>query len=260
MRGDLPPLCRITPSRRPSTRTWAVSFGHAIACAIALVAWQAHSHVIAIDVGHSIASRGAVSARGVTEFDFNRALALALDAELRLRDMSTVLVAADGRTEDLVSRPRRAAAAHADLFVAIHHDSAKARFMREWEFDGKPRRYLDDRFRGFSVFVSRENTQWTQALRCASAIGARMIAAGFTPSRYHADPVMGSAREFADEVNGVHFYDALAVLRHARMPALLFEAGVIVNRDEEAMLGRADTRRTIAAALAQAIADCGYRP
>ena len=87
-----------------------------------------------------------------------------------------------------------------------------------------------------------------------------MIAAGFTPSRYHADPGMGSAREFADEVNGVHFYDALAVLRHARMPALLFEAGVIVNRDEEAMLGRADSRRTIAAALAQAIADCGYRP
>ena len=230
-----------------------------VACAIALVAGQAHSHVIAIDVGHSIASRGAVSARGVSEFDFNRALALALDEEVRRRDVSTALIAADGRTQDLVSRPRRAAAARAELFVAVHHDSAKARFMREWEFEGKRRRYLDDRFRGFSIFVSRDNPQWPQALRCASAIGARMIGAGFVPSRYHADPIMGSAREFVDEVNGVHFYDALAVLRHAGMPALLFEAGVIVNRDEEAMLARDDTRRAIAAAMAQGIADCGYR-
>ncbi len=31
----------------------------------------------------------------------------------------------------------------------------------------------------------------------------------------------------------MHYFDHLAVLRHAAMPALLFEAGVIVNREEE---------------------------
>jgi N-acetylmuramoyl-L-alanine amidase len=31
----------------------------------------------------------------------------------------------------------------------------------------------------------------------------------------------------------VHYFDNLAVLKTARIPALLFEAGVIVNRDEE---------------------------
>ncbi|MFX8601124.1 hypothetical protein ABTL95_19605, partial [Acinetobacter baumannii] len=91
----------------------------------------------------------------------------------------------------------------------------------------------DDRFRGFSLFVSRHNPQWPLALKCASAIGERLREAGLRASRYHADPVLGSAREFADEINGVHFFDTLAVLRHASMPALLFEAGVIVNRDEE---------------------------
>jgi N-acetylmuramoyl-L-alanine amidase len=217
-------------------------------------------HVIALDVGHSVATQGAISARGVPEFEFNRALALVIDDEMRRQGYRTLLIAADGKTEDLLSRPRRAAAAQANLFIAVHHDAAKARFQHDWVFAGRNRKYLDDRFRGFSIFVSRNNPQWPQALRCASAIGARMIATGQRPSRYHADPVLGSGREYADEANGVHFYDNLAVLRHAAMPALLFEAGVIVNRDEEALLARDDVRRAIANAIRVGVADCGYQP
>ena len=215
---------------------------------------------VALDAGHSIATQGAISARGVAEFDFNRALALAIDEQLRAAGHATTLIAVEGRTEDLASRPRRAADAGAALFLSIHHDSAKARFMREWEFEGRPRRFLDDRFRGFSLFVSRNNMRWRESLACASAIGAHMIVAGFNPSRYHADPALGWEREFADERNGVHFYDNLAVLRRASMPAVLVEAGVIVNRDEESMLARDQTRRRIATAVAAAMPACLARP
>ena len=248
-----------------STRTasgWFLSW--VLGCAFACVCWadsgRAAGHLIAVDVGHSIAAQGAISARAVAEFEFNRALALVLDEELRRSGYGTALIAVDGKTRDLVSRPRAAAAARAGLFVSIHHDSAKARFQQDWVFEGQNRKFLDDRFRGFSIFVSRSNPQWPLALRCASAIGARMIGAGQRPSRYHADPVLGSAREFADEANGVHFYDNLAVLRLAAMPALLFEAGVIVNRDEEVWLARDEARRVIATAIRMGIADCGFRP
>jgi N-acetylmuramoyl-L-alanine amidase len=37
--------------------------------------------------------------------------------------------------------------------------------------------------------------------------------AGFTPSRYHADPMVGENRAFADEANGVHYFDNRAVLK-----------------------------------------------
>lgn len=231
--------------------------------AIAGAAWfpaPSAGHVIAVDAGHSIATQGAISSRGVAEFEFNRALARAIETVLDGAGHRVVPIAFEGRTEDLVSRPRQAAQARAGLFVSVHHDSAKARFQRDWEFEGRSRRYLDDRFRGFSLFVSRLNSQWPLALKCAAAVGAQLQAAGYRPSRYHADPVLGSAREFADEANGVHFYDNLAVLRHATMPAFLFEAGVIVNRDEEAMLARADTRRSIAHALERGVADCGFAP
>jgi len=232
--------------------------------AAAAFAWctarpAAAGHMVAIDVGHSLAAPGAISARGMGEFDFNRALALVIDDALRGAGYRTILIAAEGRTRDLVSRPRQAAAAQADFFIAVHHDSAKARFQQDWIHEGRSRKFLDDRFRGFSIFVSRNNAQWPQALRCASAIGARLIALGRRPSRYHADPLLGSSREFADEANGVHFYDNLAVLRHASMPALLFEAGVILNRDEELTLLRDDTRQATARAIRAGIADCGYQ-
>ncbi len=213
--------------------------------------------LVALDAGHGIRNQGAISARGVPEFEFNRRLVMVLDDALNRAGVRTVPIAVDGNTEDLASRPRKARDAGAQLFISVHHDSAKARFHRDWQFEGKPRKFLDDRFRGFSLFVSRNNPQWPLALRCASAIGAHLISAGFRPSRYHADPILGSAREFADEANGVHFYDNLAVLRHAAMPGLLMEAGVIVNRDEEALLAQPGTRQRIAAAVVSGIASCG---
>jgi N-acetylmuramoyl-L-alanine amidase len=214
------------------------------------------ANLIALDTGHNIATQGAISARGVAEFDFNRALVLALDAQLRQAGYGTELIAVEGQTTDLASRPRRAKQAGAALFISVHHDSARARFLHDWEYEGKPRKYLDNRFAGFSLFVSRQNPQWRQALDCASAIGASLKGAGFKPSRYHADPLLGEGREFADEANGVHFFDNLAVLRNATIPALLFEAGVIVNRDQEVLLASDATRARIAQAVTQAMPVC----
>ncbi|HEY4371695.1 MAG TPA: N-acetylmuramoyl-L-alanine amidase [Burkholderiales bacterium] len=239
------------------------------ACAIATTAWgQAGAPdsdaipvhpapLIALDVGHYLAAPGATSARGVPEFEFNRALVLAIAARLKAAGYRTELIGIDGQAAELAGRPRRAREVGATLFLSVHHDSARERFLRDWEYEGKPRKYLDQRFQGYSLFVSRQNPQWRQSLECASTLGTQLRAAGFKPSRYHADPRLGEAREFADEANGVHFFDNLAVLRNStNMPALLFEAGVIVNREEEARMGEEATRARIADAVAQAMPAC----
>ncbi|MBI3919291.1 MAG: N-acetylmuramoyl-L-alanine amidase [Betaproteobacteria bacterium] len=95
--------------------------------------------------------------------------------------------------------------------------------------------------------------------RGSSAIGAALRRAGFTPSRYHADPVLGENRPFADEENGVHYFDNLAVLRSARIPALLFEAGVIVHREEELRMRDPAVRARIASGVVEAVASCVER-
>lgn len=144
-----------------------------------------------------------------------------------------------------VLQERTAAAVGADLFVSIHHDSVRPELLPDAEL-----------YSGFSLFVSRLNPQLDRSIACASAIGARLRAAGLSPSRYHADPVLGESRPYADERNGVHFFDNLAVTRTATMPAVLVEAGVIVNRHEERELREPRMRRRIARALSQGIENC----
>jgi N-acetylmuramoyl-L-alanine amidase len=141
---------------------------------------------------------------------------------------------------------RTRAAAGADLFVSIHHDSMREQVLAT-------RR---DELAGFSLFISRNNPHSGKSLACASAIGAGLRGAGLTPSRYHADPVIGENRPFADEPNGVHYYDNLAVGKTASMPSVLVEAGVIANRQEEARMLDPAVRARIARAIAQGVASC----
>ena len=209
--------------------------------------------VIAIDVGHYREAPGVTSAHGRPEFEFNRDLASEIEAQLQARGRGTQLIGAAGEMSILAARPR--AAAGAALFVSVHHDSMQAHLLSSWTYEGVERRY-GDRFAGFSLFVSRENPGWRRGLRCASAIGAALIHAGFTPSLYHADRKVGENRAFADKRNGVHYFDRLAVLRNASMPALLFEAGVIVNREEEKRLADPAVRGRIAAAVVNGIEEC----
>jgi N-acetylmuramoyl-L-alanine amidase len=209
---------------------------------------------VAIDVGHYLARPGATSSRGVPEFEYNLQLAREIEARLRHAGHRTLLIGDDGLSDDLGKRAPRASGM--DLFISVHHDSVRERYLSAWDYEGATHWYASEPFAGFSLFVSRQNLRLKTSLRCASAIGAALREAGFKPSRYHADPVLGENRPFADEVNGVHYFDNLAVLRTARIPALLFEAGVIVNRDEEMRLREPATRERIAESISAAVGGC----
>ncbi|MBS0337351.1 MAG: N-acetylmuramoyl-L-alanine amidase, partial [Proteobacteria bacterium] len=182
-----------------------------------------------MDVGHYLEKPGVTSASGVPELEFNQALASGVRVSLEAAGLRVRMIGEKGDFAALGART--AAARGADLFVSIHHDSVRERYLP-----------VARRFAGFSIFVSRLNPGAKQSLACASAIGAAMRRAGFVPSRYHADPVLGERRPFADETNGVHYFDNLAVAKTATMPALLLEAGVIVNPEEEARLAQPAVR------------------
>jgi N-acetylmuramoyl-L-alanine amidase len=199
--------------------------------------------LVAVDVGHYAAEPGVISAAGRPEFEYNLALALEVKTELERRQVDVRLIGERGDYAVLHHRTRDARGA--DLFVSIHHDSVKEQLLPQ-----------ADRFAGFSLFISRFNPKAEKSLACASAIGAKLRAAGFAPSRYHADPATGAPRPFADEANGVHWYDNLAVGRTAPMPSVLVEAGVIVNREEERRMRDPEVRGRIAAAVAGGAREC----
>ena len=199
---------------------------------------------MAVDVGHFHGEPGVISASGIPEFEFNLNLALETKKFLEKNGFAVRMIGDKGNMVFLNRRTR--AAAGAELFVSIHHDS-----MRDSVIETKR-----DALAGFSLFISRRNPQLAKSLACASAIGSEMRAAGFTPSRYHADPVIGENRPFADEVNGVHYYDNLGVAKTAKMAAVLVEAGVIANRMEEKRMLDPQVRARVARAVANGVHKC----
>lgn len=224
-----------------------------IAC-LSLVAAAAE---VAVDVGHTLVDSGATSARGRTEFSFNRSLSRVLSDALEARHLRVRRINFDGHIAQLADRPVQAAGA--DFFVAIHHDSVQPELLREWIWQGSTQTY-SDLHSGYSLFVSHDNPSLSLSLRCASAMGAVLRRRGFVPATHHVDPQTGLPRPAADAEHGVYYYDDLLVLRRTTLPAVLFEAGVIKHRDEEMALLDPRRQADMAEALATGIAACLYAP
>ena len=180
------------------------------------------AEVIIIDTGHSLRHYGALSASGKTEFSFNQRLARLIADNLIQAGHQVIRVGEDGKMDFLLNRIRDTDRAH--LLVSIHHDS----IQQAWQDEGR-----QHEFSGYAVFVSTKNPYYRDSLRCALAIGQELLAAGKLPSLYHAIAIPGENRPLLNAQYGIHRYDNLAVLKKAKSPAVLVEAGVIVNPLEE---------------------------
>ncbi|MCK6396210.1 N-acetylmuramoyl-L-alanine amidase [Zoogloea sp.] len=225
--------------------------------ALALMATPAIAGVpVAVDVGHYLDKPGATSAYGITEFEYNHALAGVIAARLTTAGTPVRLIGHRGEMADLRARPREAEAAGAGFFLSVHHDSVKEVYLQPWVWQGRPLRHAEG-FAGFSLFVSRLNPRLDESLACASAIGAALRRAGLPVATHHGVSSEGVARPWADEANGVYFYDNLVVLKTATVPAVLLEAGVIINRDEERALATPERRALTADAVLDGLQRCG---
>jgi N-acetylmuramoyl-L-alanine amidase len=212
---------------------------------------------VVVDVGHTPAVPGAISARGVPEYTFNLALAQAVKQSLLDAGFaSTVLLMTDkAPPHGLIERALRANAMPADLFIAIHHDSVPDNLMETWEYQGQQFGY-NDQYPGYALFVSNDNADRAGSLLFGKLLGQALQARGLHFTPHYTLALMGRHRhEFLDADAGVYRYDALIVLRLTRMPAVLLEAGSIVNRDEELQLQTPERRELTGAAVAAAVED-----
>jgi N-acetylmuramoyl-L-alanine amidase len=139
------------------------------------------------------------------------------------------------------------------LIISIHHDSVQERYLEPWRFAGRSLRY-SDRFTGHSIFVSRANPHFEQSLAFAQTLGRGLAAAGLRFSAHHAENIPGENRGTLDADHGVFEFRNLKVLREATAPAILLEAGIIVNRAEEVELASPARRNLMARAIADAVA------
>jgi N-acetylmuramoyl-L-alanine amidase len=215
-----------------------------------------------VDVGHTAAKGGALSARGVYEYEFNLRLAKQIEQKLLAAgfERTVLLITAEAPRAGLFKRVARANAMTADLFLSIHHDAVPDGFLQKWQYEGHEHGY-SDRFHGHSIFISNDNPNRGRSLVFAKLLGDQLKARGLIYTPHYTEKFMGHWRhELVDAEAGVYRYDQLVVLRSTRMPAVLLEAGSIVNRDEELELGTPERQALTTDAVADAVESfCGSR-
>jgi N-acetylmuramoyl-L-alanine amidase len=210
---------------------------------------------VVVDVGHTLDVPGAMSARGIAEYAFN--LPLARDINQGLLDagfqQTVLLVTATAPWRGLVERAARANSMHANLFIAIHHDSVPDKLKQNWEYVGQKNQFNDD-YPGYAIFISNENADPAGSLQFGSLLGRELEGRGLHYTPHYTLALMGHRRRIlVDAQAGVYRYDQLIVLRQTRMPAVLLEAGSIVNRQEELELGTPERRSLTSAAIVAAV-------
>ena len=210
---------------------------------------------VVLDVGHTAEVPGAISARGVTEYEFN--LRLAKNIEQKLIEAgfarTVLLVTAGPATGGLFKRVARANAPRANLLLSIHHDSVPDIFKEEWEHEGKKHRF-SDRFKGHSIFISHDNSDRKGSRLFGILLGNQLKASGLQYTPHYTEAFMGRRqRELVDAEAGVYRFDQLHVLRATKLPAVLLEAGLIINRDEELLLSSPEHQSVIAGAVVNAV-------
>jgi len=210
---------------------------------------------VIIDVGHTAGNPGAKSARGVYEYEFNLPLSQLIEQKLREAGFAktVLLITTDNKRRALFERVRRAHTMHGDLFLSIHHDSVPDRFLKNWDFGGQQLAY-SDRFKGHSIFVSHDNGDYRGSVQFAQMLGQQLKERGLKYTPHYTEKFMGSRRRIlVDAEAGVYRYDQLIVLKSTHIPAVLLEAGSIINRDEELAMTTPERRGAISAAAVDAI-------
>src|SRR5262245_44678938 len=210
---------------------------------------------VIIDVGRTEQAPGAISARGVPEFVFNLNLARRIEQQLRAAGFrrSVLLITEGPSLKALMDRVKRANVLGADLFLSIHHDSVPDRFLEKWEFEGHEHTFSDN-FHGHSIFISQDSSDRAGSLLFARLLGSQLLERGLQYTPHYTERYMGDRqRLLIDALTGVYRYDQLIVLRDTEMPAVLLEAGSIINREEELRMGSVKHQSLVSAAVAAAV-------
>lgn len=209
---------------------------------------EAVSSSIIIDPGHSERSPGTIGCSGTKEYIYNGILAENVRKKLSVNGI-TVFVTTD-KMKSCSLKDRAAFAKGHDLLISIHHDSVQPQFVR---YNAQTKGWCSNKARGFSLFVSSKNQDYEQSLKYATRLANALIKRGLRPTLHHAEPIVGENRILLSKELGIYKYDDLIVMKEAKSPAILLEAAVIVNPDDEKMAITPEYRNLIADAILEAI-------
>lgn len=214
--------------------------------------------VIVLDAGHGGQDPGAISRSGHYEKNITLNMARETRDLLKKAGYKVVLTRDSDVFIPLRSRIKKAHAAHADLFISIHADSAK-----------------NPSARGLSVYTISERASDAEAAALAERENKADIILGMDLSEVDADAgnilldlaktdTMNKSAQYADLVvremkrkvplvPNAHRMAGFVVLKSPNIPSVLVELGYLSNRTEDKNLQKTSYRRDLAEALVRAV-------
>ena len=205
-----------------------------------------YGNSLTLDIGHTLKKSGAISSTCKQEYEYNKELALHIQEELKNQKSIDISLSSSVNDLELSFQDRYNSSINRDLFLSIHHDSVQKQFIKY--INGCP---TTNHANGFSIFISKKNINFEKSLKYAQNFAKELILEGLTPALHHAENIAGENRELIDENLGIYIFDDLKVLKNANSPAILFEAGVIVNPKDEAKVSTKEFKNKIAKAISK---------
>lgn len=187
---------------------------------------------LVLDIGHTPSKTGAKSFTCEQEYSYNRNLSLYLLSSLKNINNINTSLSSEYDRQNITFEERYQSSIGKNLFLSIHHDSVQEQYLH-FNANGCP---SSDHASGFSMFISRKNPDFLQSLSYAKKLGQALVGEGLHPSLHHSEKIEGENRELLDKKLGIYIFDDLKVLKNAKCPAILLEAGVIVNPSDEELV------------------------
>ena len=205
--------------------------------------------VVIIDPGHTNKMPGAVSITGKYEVAYNDNLVSMISKALTGAGFVAVPTRNPNQEITLEDRASIANSHHALAMLSIHHDSAQLVYLESIEKNGKKTYQTRKPISGYSIFVSKKNREFERSFIFARLLGEELIKLGRKPTLHHAELIPGEGRPLLDAGLGIYQYDDLVVLKQTKIPAILLEIGVIVDRFDEAYVTSRDHQESIVNAI-----------
>ena len=218
----------------------------------AVFASDAKLPVILLDSGHNPPKSGAISVRGIYEFDYNDQFTAMLAEALRKASFHVELTRLPDKSIQLNARADLANRLMPELFLSLHHDSAQLVHLESFDINEITAYRTKKRITGYSIFVSRENAQFQHSMLFARQLGEHLLQLGRKPSLHHAENIEGENYELLDEALGI-YQAGFVVLKKTKVPAVLLEVGVIVDEDDEAYISNPKNREKMVQAIVDAV-------
>lgn len=220
-----------------------------------MFSFSCFSFELAIDVGHSSIQSGALSASCKKEYDYNKELTSFIAKKMVVLDPKNKIESNVGSTK-VTFEDRYNISKSKNLFISIHHDSVMPQFITYNQHKCPQSNHA----KGYSIFISRKNIDFQKSLYYAKKFSNSLKSAGLKPSLHHNENISGENRELIDKDLGIYVFDDLKVLKNSFSPAFLFEAGVIVNSDDEKMINSNHFKEIVSDAVYFMLSQKGENP